>query len=550
MSRAQELVEQGLAIFEALVGEDPELEEEFQESQSLFSLTGADDRAERALATRRHLEWFLLERPSDHLGGVPAEVLMPEWHEQAREQGCAEPVSWLESFAGVFEVTSVESGRGLWATDLFGRGEYPIEEPNASLGIEKRDLLVGRVFPIGEGLFSLSPAAYYFRDPALLSAVCQDLERMRGARRGVLRIEQLELERLFFSSLPNKPAPDSRVSADAGADSIDPLERCRADLRAAGLDAATAGQVLTRLAASGFAQPELVIEILNQLAFDTSVDLEEARRALTEAWGALAAPRSTARAPGSGGRSDEARTADEVRAALDAFDRGRASGGDLDELLARLAGDLGVEPDDDGLDADDLPDFPGVVGAMVEEFLWDAEREQGAAAARRLAGLRRLSGYAANIGVFENLGRRDLLDFAGRWLLDEGDVADAGEADEVLAALEEFCAWCESRQAHPLVQLCGEMLERLRRSVPRLASARRLLQPHRSTDAPWDVVGSDGSDLHLRSEDGRDRAVRVTPELAAALHEGDLVHAREGGDSLVVTRCYPAELRELLRGVR
>ena len=581
MSKAKNAIERGLTLFGELLSQNAELEAEFASSREQFAPLERATPPEVELIERRHLEWFLLERPSVHLGGVPAEAMQEDWHTHAGadERDFAE--AFLHSMAGAFEVTSINPGHGVWLRDLFGLGEYPVEEVEALPELLAGDLLVGRVFPIGDGLFRLSPAMGCFRNANLVEAIRADLQRMRASRRGVLRIQQNELERLFFT--PRLALGDD-ATEDAGVE--DPAEvrtRLRSELRSLGLPEDDVADLETTVGeAARRKESGVVTELLNRIAFETDADLERARQALIELWsleqssptakpGVLQpAPSKRQRrarvvsdsaGPGTRSANGEAprdasadADASDPRQALEAFDRGRAEGRDLDDLFRDLAADLGIgdlgveEATEDGNSDPSLPDFPGVVGAVVEEFLWDVERELGKPAAQRLGGLRRFADYGQGIGVFENLGKRDLLDFSGRWLLDEGQLRTPEEARAVLEALREFCRWSEERHQHPLWTEFEALWDGLVRSVPRLVLARR--RSERSTDAEASLrlklQRVDLEELSAVDEDGREVRAKVPPELRELLREGDLLHG--GVDERGFLRfeaCYPPELEQL-----
>jgi len=384
MSQARHTIERGLDLFRVLIGENNALAAEFEASHSEFSTgvagegpgaVGDPDAPAELLAARRHLEWFLLERPSAHLERVPVQALQDAWFERAgtAERQIAE--AFLHSLAGAFEVTSSEPGRGVWVTDLFAPGEMPIEEREAAPELQPGDLLVGRLFPIGEGVFRLSPAVACFRDPRLLEAVRGDLEQMRSSRRGVLRVQQLDLERLFFTSAaaarPGLP-DESHETGSAAA------TRIHAELVEAGLAPEDAAGVIETLRDAP-RTPGFITEILDQLAFDTDVDLDRTRRALAELWSINHTTASSATAAQDTAAQDTAGedTAEDAHTALAAFDQGRAAGTDLEELFRELAANLGVEAPTDDDEETPPPEFPGVVGAMVEEFLWDVGRQKG-----------------------------------------------------------------------------------------------------------------------------------------------------------------------------
>ena len=140
----------------------------------------------------RHLEWFLLERPSEALGGIPAHVRQAEWRAALPAESAEVPASLRESLPGAFEVTALIGAEGVWVRDLFTQGEHPVAGTRAAGTLAAGDLLVGRLFPAGGGTFLLSPGVAVFRNTALLAAVRTDLQEMRRVRRGVLRVQQLE----------------------------------------------------------------------------------------------------------------------------------------------------------------------------------------------------------------------------------------------------------------------------------------------------------------------------------------------------------------------
>ncbi|MCZ6598836.1 MAG: hypothetical protein O7B99_14455 [Planctomycetota bacterium] len=541
-------IEHGLQRLAALAEELSGLESEIVASATVFFaggsaadyIGGGGEQAEM-LARRRHLEWFFLERPSEVLGGVPAEALLDRWLEEDEEADGELASAFLMSLAGVFEVTGVEEGRGVWLHDLFGHGEYPIVEPEAAGELMTGDLVVGRLFAVGESLYRLSPAAASFRNAELAAALRRDMKRLQKSRRGVMRIAQSELERMFhapdatFALAPREPRELARSALD--------------QLVAAGLPESVVTGLLDEISAAA-REPEgatagraLVTEALNRLAFDTVVDLELARKLMFElcsAWQMQAGCADARR------RTEQAAPADEVRAALERFEKRRASGHDLEKLFRGLEDDLGLDPGGESENEETAPAFPGVVGAMVAEFLWDVERERGAEEAAHYEAFKSFARFASAIGVFENLGRRDLLDFAARWLLDEKEVESAEEARVSLAALREFCRWSEERHQVPLWTSFGDTLERLEASLPRLVEARHHCVDGFDEDSMLYEYDVDGTEPVLIGADDARHSVRLDREIAALLVPGDLLFAiiPARGEARVFA-CYPPELAEL-----
>lgn len=534
LSRAD--LEQGFRLYLDLAEADLDLARELDFSRLEYFSEGEPSDADAALAERRHQEWFLFERPSESQGGVPAETLAERAPEVAPHAGV-----FLNSLAGVFEVTSVDPERGVWLRDLFGLGEYPLDEPEAASAFVPGDLVVGRLFPVGDALFRLSPAAAVFRNPVLLVALRDDAERLRAGRRGSLRIAQPELERMFF-------APGS-------SETVDPVwlrETARAELVEGGADPALVDELFDALQEAARAgRAESVTEALNRLAFDTPIDLDAARARLIELWGAW---RSTsllgqraARPKAPGRARDTVAPRDAVAQALAKFDEGREAGGNLEELFRALEDDLGLDPVPDGDDAEEAPDFPGVVGAVIEEFLWEIGREQGEAVARRHASLRKLGEYATSVGVIDNLTERHLLEFAARWVLDRQALPDAEAARDLVTALGAFCRWCEETQDLPLLGGFGPALEGLERSLPRLVELRQRHggRPLQDGDVFTFARTRDGQPL-LVDRQGEPHEVQLEEGLEL-LREGDVVQARIGPDgSTAVGACYPPELLALV----
>lgn len=587
MTRSKETIEQGLAAYRRLAEESPEVRDEMTRTRGWFDASGdsgtsAEAEAALLLALRRHLEWFLLERPSEHLGGVPVEALLEPWLEQ-QDEG-ADPGLFLNSRAGAFEVTGIDRGQGLWIRDLFGLGEYPVAEPEAAAEIEEGDLLVGRIFPVGEETFRLSPAMACIRNAALREAIRSDTDAMRAARRGILRVEQVELERLFFGGTGRPPA--------GAAETLEPSpERTLRELLAgAGIEAERIEEILLRATASVDGNGGLT-EILNELAFETTVDLEPVREALAAFWKGGSTPSVPAGvelsepvelpepvvspdpndvpepidlpAPREPQPEEEPAPPVEpqtVARALDAFNEGRANGADLDSLFRQLAADLGFEDavgeERGGMDVLEsmgnatLPDFSGAVGAMVEEFFWEFTHTAPPDAApveppgRRTLPL--LAQYGTRIGVFENLSAHDILDFAGRWVLQEHRLASAEDAEDLLSGLRRFTRWCDEKQALGIVAEATPILDELTPDLPRLAEASRFLVDDPPTaSAPYEVASVGDRAAELR--DDKDRLVPVTIDssLLAYLRPGDLVRAVVDGDLARVTACYPSALKRL-----
>jgi len=505
----------------------PGLADELAASRAEFlgasaPLPGSDD---ERLARRRHMEWFLLERPSASMGGVPLEVALhgergDELREALGEQALAALVS---SRCGIFTVTGVRPGEGLWVRDLVAFGEYPLKEADGSHALEVEDLIVGRLFAVGGELHRLSPAAGTWRNAALLAALTADLERARAGLRGVPRLSQLELESMFWG--------EERARRRAV------LQRARSVLLAGGLSAGDVRDVFDRLRAAPLdvAHPtpgggDELGAILDQLAIETEIDIAEARVALLAAWPVLRLPAPSAPEV-------------DVAKAMAEFDRGRDAGRDLEELFDELEAQLRLKAEDEPAESHLAPDFPGVVGAMVEEFLWEAETVQGPDVAAAHGCLRELSRFGASIGLFEELGSRQLLAFAAVWLPERGGLSSGGDAAQILSSLRAFCEWTERHHEHPLAAVFEESIAPLENSLPRVIEANRASTPAAPDQGElFEFVSAAGDRATLLDPRGREQEHLLPAGVCEHLRSGDRLRGlRAEGERLTLFCCYPAE---------
>jgi hypothetical protein len=164
----REHLDAGIDAYHALIRRDPALAAELEGSVAEF-FRGAPPTGSPAaalLSARRHLEWFVFERHSPRLFGTPLERLLEEWRGAARDPEPELERALLQSITGVFEVSDVRRGEGAWLRDLTGFGEHPLGDPALAERLVLGDLLVGRLFPVEDGLFAASRAAGVFRSPA------------------------------------------------------------------------------------------------------------------------------------------------------------------------------------------------------------------------------------------------------------------------------------------------------------------------------------------------------------------------------------------------
>lgn len=540
--------------FEALVPflqTRPELEAEFRRSIGTFfhGTPGGGAPHELLLAARRHMEWFALEHPSPTLDGTPVQAVGEAWLERTEPEavGREELARCLrDSISGVFEVTGVQAGEGAWLRDLAGYGEYPVAEAAGAEVLESGDLIVGRLFPLGDGAFHVSRAAGFYRNPALRAALVRDLDEARELRGGkVLHVAQADLEAMFWRGREGR----GEESEGGG----EPEAELRELLARGGVGEQRTDAILARLASIPFDPSRLVHgsgdalgEILDELAFDTEVDLEGARRLLVRVWSRSA----RVLGPAGGGSAKDGDGGVDARAALEAFERGRRAGADLETLFRALEEDLELEP---GSDEEDhpAPDFPGVVGAMVEEFLWETGLNEGEDVARRREVLRPLGRFGASIGTFDNLSARDLLQFTSFWLLEERVLESGAQARDLVEALRAFCGWAEEAHELPLLRDFESTLDGLEQSLPRVVEANRSLG--RAARDPGDTgelltfLGEHGGLASVRDGSGLEHRVRVRGPWLDHVEQGDPMRGRvQIDDSLSVFCCYPPEATQLV----
>lgn len=542
MTASPERIDAFFARIAALVAGDPVWRAELAQSRREFFPGGAA-REPGPAAERRLLEWFLFERTDARGPELAIERALRAWSSE-RDQGDDE---WLElaqeSHAGVLEVTGVQPGEGFWLRDLGGRGEFPVAEEAASRVVEMGDIVAGRLFPAGGGVYVASSAAAFHRDARLLEALRSDFERARSERRGVLRVGQREIEAMFFGS-------GALTEADA-------VEDARRLLVGAGIEPDVVAGFLEDLAQAPFDEDRLVhgaqdvlSEILDDLAFESAVDIDAARRALLAAWAQLAR-----RGPGDGPsvtpRAAPASTTTaraDVAQAVARFEERRRAGEPLGQLLDDLERDLALDEPESDTDGDPIPDFPGVVGAIVEEFLWETSATQGEAAAARHANLRDLGRSAQAIGVFENLRARDLLVYAGWWLPENGTLGGADDARARVASLAAFCRWAEAEHEVPLHTDFHATLARLGSTLPRIAEAnqRRTRGARRDEGELFELASVNDGAAEVRTRGGTESHAALEPALASWLRSGDLVRGSLHADGrLAVYCCYPPEVSEL-----
>ncbi len=599
-------VQQGLSALQGLALAQEDVRREWDAAWQSF--TGTERTYETAeseghSACGRFREWFLLERHSPALVGTPLERLIDAW--RASSKGFQEHVEPLlqASFTGIFEVGEVIAQQGAWLRDVSGFGEYALADPKSSAQIQSGDLLVGRLFPLPGSLHLASGQAMWLRNPELTRALERDLSQARETRRSILRIDAVELERMFFSAEWGADSGGTST-ATAQAPQADPIElaqravaKAEAYLQQAGWTPARTAAWLDALKARPWTPGQWtstpddpVGQALEALAFESAADLTEARQILTTAWQALTA--TGGRTRGSANTLSPARTptprkgssqpehqpaatqtpakpnaeresdpeADARREALERFDAARAAGGDLESQLAALESDLGIAPDAPEVDREIAPDFPGVVSAMVAEWRWDRDR-QGLPS---LAGdLQPFEEFCQPIGRFESLSPRDVLSFACFWGLERRVWRDAQDAHACMQALSEFCAWASEEHGLELEGSVEATLRGLTANLPRAVElTTQWTEPEPASprdedpgqlltvpEAGWEIdEGPEQASTPWLDRQGQQVSLTLPVALLEQLAPGDAVRARLSLQGPAELLCfYPPEAHELER---
>ncbi|MGH7150283.1 MAG: hypothetical protein ACREIU_06285, partial [Planctomycetota bacterium] len=477
-------------------------------------------------AEARFLEWFLFERPSTRYGEVPYLTFLRRFEEDLSVPLRDMLEGMAENVFGVFEVESHVPGSGMSVTDLLRGRALAVREEQTL--VEVGDTLVGRLFPIpgsstleGEE-FLLSSAVACFRSRELRDALGADLARAHAASPRA-RLSQRGIERLLW------PAP---------APAADGLET---EIRAL-LDVAGLPEMLFEDLRRSFAEaprPGPVIgALLDRLAFETRVDLDRARTALWSLWEdshrEAAETEETPPAPTRIGAQPA-----NARAAVEAFERGRARGENLEELFFRLERDLDLAGEPDAEEDPDpaLEGTAGNLGPLLEEHLWERSRDASRPPASE-AGLRSFARYLSDrvvppLDLLECLEPEHLRRFARDVLHPASSPSAQAEALDTLAAVEEFLRWGRAEQGIDALGLCESALRSLDSDLRRSFAVRAATAPTagRAPASPDRFLVrlapvSGAGELVVDHADGSFADpihARVDPALAPHLREGDLL---------------------------
>ncbi|MBL8748311.1 MAG: hypothetical protein JNK78_04060 [Planctomycetes bacterium] len=370
-------IEAALAKLTERFAADSHLRAEMQRARRQYFGEAVPGRPGADAKEQRFLEWFALERESEVLGAVPIDV--PKFGRDA--------ASLAGSTVGVLLVVAADDD-GAEAEDLQDGESFDLVVPRASL--RPGDLLVGRLFPTENGRWTPSAAAAVFRPGGGIGeAFRRDLARA-GLER---RLFQVEIEHLLLRRTDQAPSPTARPAAPL--DTV-PLEHLEARLESL-LQKTDGRWSVTRVSqdlAASDRPGQVMGPLLDQLAFDTSVDLDATRRVLLEIWNAH--HRDAADAAGGPVQLPPGETLGEQL--VRTLDEGLRRHQDVEDLFAQLERMAGLDPgasddeenpfDHDEDDADAESDGAGLtqgaaagnLGPLVQEYLWETGREQEPAA--------------------------------------------------------------------------------------------------------------------------------------------------------------------------
>lgn len=519
--------------------QDHRLVAEFQRARREFFGPESAGRT-RAAAELRFLEWTLLERESLALAAVPLDVLsLPGDDDLLRG-----------SVVGVYRIESVQGERAD-ARDLQDDDTVDLVVPEGAL--VAGDLMVGRLYGTARSGWQPSGAiAIYRPGQALAAAFQRDLARLSLER----RLSQLEIEHLLLrQQLPDRDLHAATPAEPQVVETVPrrQVEHVEAELEAvlaAGGAAGLATQIsdaLSQCARAG----DVMGPMLDQLAFDTSVDLDRARRVMLELWSAH--------------HEDEAPTAESTSVVpvepderpgetlgqrlVRTLDEGLAQKRDVAELFRQLEAMAGIDPDEEeeddedgfaaagravrsSLDEDEGDDEVSMVAGdldpLVTEWAWET-RQEGSDAERHLRTLLELQQNAAlpHTNVDDVTGQ-DLMRLLLHVYLHARADGRAEAVRAAFAAMQAFSTWAESTQELSLGKALAEckgtlldQLDRLQDLGLRLASP---ADPRARSAALLRVedVGQDG--IGVRADD-EDHWLVLPRETAALARPGDLLLA-------------------------
>lgn len=515
-----------IARLAAQLSNQSRLQAELQRARREFfgpDLQGAGDDA----AEHRFAEWFLIERESETLGAVPITI--------APYLANAEPLEG--SLVGLFLVEATEDL--VTAKDMQDNQVIELAERGS---LQVGDLLVGRLYPVSGERWAPSAATPALRPGRELAhAFVRDLKGLELDR----RLLQIELEHLLLKKHDGKRSGPKQVEVDGGLPDVveapqAPLEHLEADLEqlllgvGCELPATDISQQLAIAAGPGVVMGPL----LDQLAFDTKIDIDRTRRLLLEIWNAHHAgqPLSTEQESESKGPPGETLGESLVRK----LDRGLGADSDVEELFSEIEKLAGVEPDE--ADDDDERNtkivaavFPtadedgdaGDLSPLITEFHWETGVSKEDAKQRALTTWVELQRNASVPNTdLESIPAADLMRLLLHMFLRSTPTERASTVHAAYAELRAFYEWVMTTQEIDRRDVLSECKGALLDHLERLQDAGVALsneQPPAGSPGLMQIeeIGKDG--FGARDDDGGSHWLLANETATELLAVGDIV---------------------------
>ena len=508
------------------LSKQPRLQAELQRARREFfgaDLEGAGEDA----AEHRFAEWFLIERESESLGAVPI-TIQPYLKDSEDLEG---------SLAGMFLVESV--GDTVAVTDMQAGTVIELAEQGT---LQVGDLLVGRLYPVSGECWAPSAATPALRPGRdLAHAFMRDLKGLELDR----RLLQIELEHLLLrkhrgtsTSMVN-PSAEEQALEDLVEAPDTPLEHLEADLEQLLLSAGdqrSATDLSQTLAVA--AGPGMVIgPLLDELAFDTNVDLDRTRRVLLEIWNAhhVGQVRSTEETSSSSGPPGETLGESLVRK----LDEGIGEQEDVEDIFSQIEKIAGIDADEADGEEDERntaivaevfpsPDDDGDAGdlsPLITEFHWETGVEDAEHTALSTWVELQRNAAAPNTDL-EAIPATDLMRLLLHVYLRSAQQERAQQVRGAYEELRGFYEWVFTTQEldrrEVLGQCKGALLDHLERLQNAGVALSNDLAPARSPGLMQIVeIGADG--FGARDDDGGSHWLLTTKAATEQLAVGDIV---------------------------
>jgi hypothetical protein len=314
--------------------------------------------------------------------------------------------------------------------------------------------------------------------------------------------------------------------------------------------------------------------VLDELAFDTRVDLDEVRQLMLRLWnvhhatdaptavGAEAAGEVDAEAAGEVGAEIAAEEADAGTEPLGerlarTLDEGLRAKRDVEDLFAQLERMAGLEPgaSDDDEDGDDAADaLGGDLGPLVEEYLWETGRDGDPAVQPLRTWLELQTNAAVPHTDLEQVTGLDLMRLLLHCYLGAAPAERAAAVRTAFEELQRFYEWVQQTQDLDLTSVFAECRGSLVDQIDRLQAAGIALSTrHDPSTRPsvlriedvaeggFGVQDDEGGHHWLASERAATASLRVGDILLGAVVKGERGPVLAG---LVVV--LPADARTLI----